>query len=94
LEGRQLLVERHRSDNISQLVRCWLRIAGKLWMTFRILSYRDNGQRRELTLEGWTLIVETRFSFPIFYPRGRSKAGTDLGRWGYTRGIKGYRLTG
>jgi len=58
LEGRQLLVEYHRSDNISQLVRCWLRIAGRLWMTFRILSYRDNGQRRELTLEGWTVALD------------------------------------
>jgi hypothetical protein len=27
-------------------------------MTFRILSYHDNGERRELTLEGWTVALD------------------------------------
>jgi hypothetical protein len=49
LEELLLLVECRRSDSISPLPHCWLRIPGKLWMTFRILSYHD-GERRELTL--------------------------------------------
>src|SRR5207244_8631521 len=57
LEAQQLVGCR-RSDSISPLPRCWLRIAGKLWMTFRILSYHDNGERRELTLEGWTVALD------------------------------------
>jgi hypothetical protein len=58
LEELQLLVGCRRSDSISPLPGCSLRIAGKLWMTFRILSYHDNGERRELTLEGWTVALD------------------------------------
>ena len=57
MEAR-LKVGYRRSGSISPLPRCWLRIAGKLRMTFRILSYHDNGERRELTLEGWTVALD------------------------------------
>ena len=57
MEAR-LKVGYRRSGSISPLPRCWLRIAGKLWMTFRILSYRHNWERRELTLEGWTVALD------------------------------------
>ena len=58
MEELQLIVECRRSDNTSPLPSCSLRIAGKLWMTFRILSYHDNGEWRELTLEGWTVALD------------------------------------
>jgi hypothetical protein len=63
LEGPQLLMECRRSDSISPLPRCWLRIAGKLWMTFRILSDHDTGERRELTLEGWRVALDRAQSY-------------------------------